>query len=248
MLGNYTFAQDKITVDTNFREYPDKINSIEFKTNNLLTKEIYFYTNGKKSVEINYKKGIRDGITFYYHKNGQVESILPYANSKLDGEASTFSDSAKKLTSIFYKDGVFLKKRYYYKSGAISQEINYEKEEASGINNLYYENGKLKYTGAYKNGRMDGERTCYNDSGKPVTGNYVSYFENGKIEREGTCINGKPDGVFKVYFSNGDVRILVNFKDGKPDGLTYYYNKNKSFRYSEEYSNGKFVKEVKGKK
>ena len=106
----------------------------------------------------------------------------------------------------------------------------------------YYDNGKPKLKGAYKNGKMDGKRLYYNKDGKKINEEFVIYSNSNTIERKGTCKHGKPEGALKVFDSKGNVVMEINFKNGEPDGNAYYYSNNK-LTSMEIYSNGTFVSE-----
>ena len=43
---------------------------------------MYFYINGKKKLEINYKDGKKEGLRVRYHKNGQKKSEENYKGGK----------------------------------------------------------------------------------------------------------------------------------------------------------------------
>lgn len=68
----------------------------------------------------------------------------------------------------------------------------------------YYDNGKLKIEGSYKDGKRSGK--------------WVSYYRNGNVWAEATYRDGKEYGKKTVYYENGKVYYTGEMKDGKRVG------------------------------
>lgn len=69
----------------------------------------------------------------------------------------------------------------------------------------YFENGMVKSTQQYKDGKDDSSWTFY--------------YPSGKIETNGQFENGKRIGEWKYYFENGSLKQLSNYSFGKKNGL-----------------------------
>ncbi|WP_343606510.1 TonB family protein [Fluviicola sp.] len=104
----------------------------------------------------------------------------------------------------------------YYKHSDSIQMTGAFKDYAQKIREgefVYYEkNGIKSYSSNYKNGKLHGVHTSYDDAGKlyatknfadgELEGDFVIYDENGKIRRKETYVNGKR--TFKAcYLPNG---------------------------------------------
>ena len=78
------------------------------------------------SYEINNKKPFT-GSTLSYHSNGQLESRIEYKDGLKDGLSETFIENGQILTSKNYKDG---QKNglvnSFYQNGSLSERENYK--------------------------------------------------------------------------------------------------------------------------
>ena len=121
-----------------------------------------------------------------------------------------------------------------------------------------WDNGMVKYKGAFNNDKPTGTFTYYYPSGKEkaivtfsdngTTAHNISYHENGKKMAEGDFVNQKKVGVWK-YFSDLDEKVVSeeHYKNGLPDGesITYYPDKEKPFEiitYKNGVKNGSWIK------
>ena len=90
---------------------------------------------------------------------------------------------------------------YYYTTGQVSADLNYNDEgKFHGENKWYNKDGLIKETGEYENGKING------------TGSYAN--KNGSMVYQGEFVEGKLKGEVQSYYSNGLLRIIKNF-DGK---------------------------------
>ncbi|MCS5421444.1 toxin-antitoxin system YwqK family antitoxin [Psychrilyobacter sp. S5] len=89
----------------------------------------------------------------------------------------------------------------------------------------YYENGKIKFKGSYKDGLRKGEWIAYNENGKIKAkanfkdggkkGEWIAYNENGKIEGKGNYKDGGKKGEWVTYNETGKIEGKGNYKDGE---------------------------------
>jgi antitoxin component YwqK of YwqJK toxin-antitoxin module len=94
----------------------------------------------------------------------------------------------------------------------------------------YYENGKKKYVGYFKNNQKDGKWVFWFENGKKWsegyflqgtrTGKTYVYHENGKLFYEGEYLEGKKNGKWVFYNEEGEKANVVNFVDGEIKGET----------------------------
>ena len=120
----------------------------------------------------------------------------------------------------------------------------------------YFNNGKVKGTGEFKDGLVHGLRTVYYENGnKSLERNYqngiengasIEYYPSGQVKQEANFKNGKQDGIFKVYYQSGQVHAILTFSNDiqegdyfeyAPDGkliAQYYFVKGKA-SYSPEF-------------
>lgn len=112
----------------------------------------------------------RVGTWNYYHKDGKtLLSDENYKDGMLHGKSST-----------------------YYKTGALTEVLNYENNELSGIALRYDSNGTIISEVTYKKGKLNGWAKYYTPEGKmKYQGAYENdekvgdweYFENGKSKK-----------------------------------------------------------------
>ena len=94
---------------------------------------------------------------------------------------------------------------------------------------FYWDNGKLRVKGTYKNGKRE-------------DGPWVSYHDTGQLHHKGTYKDGKLDGPWIGYHYNGQLHWKGTYKDGKRDGPWVGYNKNGQLFSQETFKNGVKVK------
>lgn len=81
----------------------------------------------------------------------------------------------------------------YYLKG---KEANAEKIKEE----VYFENGKLEYSGEFKNGKENGE--------------WIYYYQNGNIKAKEYWKNGVENGTWKEFHPDGQLARELVYKDG----------------------------------
>lgn len=95
-----------------------------------------------------------DSVITYYD-NGNLKSVINYADSVREGEA-----------------------RFYYDNGNIKQQMNYVNGRVDGLVKDYYENGNLKQLINLENGKREGPTSNFNKDGKFIKD---VFYERGKL-------------------------------------------------------------------
>ena len=115
---------------------------------------------------------------------------------------------------------------YFYETGELKQEIEYNEGIENGEFKLFHENGLLAYTGMIVNGKHQGL--------------WKEYYENGQIQEESMFTD---DTCFPVNFwrENGE-QILIK---GTGMKIAKYGTESMEDVYEQYFDNGKFVKEIK---
>ena len=103
----------------------------------------------------------------------------------------------------------------------------------------YDEDGK-PYSGelyeTYPNGKL--HEKAYALNGK-LEGRRETYHENGVLSVSGNYAGGKVAGEWTVYFNNGQIFAQGTYKSGKTDGVWKMYRKNGQIEYEVSYKNGR---------
>lgn len=99
-------------------------------------------------------------------------------------------------------------------NGATKTETVFAIDEITKLKQTtYYEDGKVNYTGEFKNNERHGKWEAYYDDGSLWTinnytegehaGNYILYHRNGEIRLKGQYKNGEESGIWLVYNEEG---------------------------------------------
>ncbi|MCX7987287.1 MAG: toxin-antitoxin system YwqK family antitoxin [Bacteroidales bacterium] len=101
----------------------------------------------------------------------------------------------------------------------------------------YYNNGKLRYKGFFKDNQPLGEFRRYYESGGILAiqhftssgSSYVTlYYENGQVAAKGKYLGQKRDSLWQFYsYYDKTLRLEENYKDGKRNGLSVKYYPNR---------------------
>lgn len=91
-------------------------------------------------------------------------------------------------------------------------QCNYKTNTKEGTYQEWYENGQIKFTGAYKNGLRN--RLC------------TSWYNNGQKEEESNWLNGQLHGKVKYWTKQGSLQFDLSFDHGinkNPRNVSYPY-------------------------
>lgn len=160
-----------------------------------------YYQNGVKAAEGNYLGTMKDSIWNYY---SYYDKTLSNKENYIKGKKEGLSVS-------------------YYKSGAKSQELEYKGDQKHGIWKQYYENGIIKLSTLFKDGKRTGTFMVNYPNNKPEwRGNYVEDIKHGK------WTHYNPDGTLdsEIEFVNGIAKNAEEL-DRKEQKLLESIEKNK---------------------
>jgi len=180
---------------------------------------VWYYSNGKKSTERNYKSGKLNGVYKRWYENGQQELLGFYKNNKRDSTWTWWYDNGNLWVEKDYKDdkvdGFWItyhidgKKKDLYgftadkfngiakgwdSTGILLGEINLDSELKNGSILINYPNGNTRAKGQIKNKRPEGE--------------WLMYYENGNLNIKGSAENGYKVGMWFYYKENGEIEVF----------------------------------------
>ena len=161
----------------------------------------FYYENGQLIYEGNYKDGYPDTLN-----NIEESSDDDYPAAKSTDSMPT---SAKPSTQHLDKDIVMYYEgnpfngmvRFYYQSGQLKHEGNYQDGKRDGLLKGWHENGQLESENNYKDGKSHGSGWWY--------------FQNGQLNWESNCKDGVFVGIQRYWWTNGQLREEENWEDGK---------------------------------
>ena len=247
----------------------------------------FYFPEGKVQQTISYNEGKKEGLSKEYDKNGNIISLLEYNNDFLVSRERINRTDSKGLKQgewkEFYPGGNIKSEKtfkddqlhgYYkeydtrgklvltmqYENGSIVKS-KVEDEPDIEIVNKYDDNGKLTYSGPYRNQvpvgvhrqySADGKVTnsfIYNDNGLLLSegivdeggnhnGKWKDYYPDGKVQAEGQYTDNRRTGIWKFYNTSEKLEQTGAYNTGRPDGLWKWYYDNGAILREEEYFQG----------
>jgi antitoxin component YwqK of YwqJK toxin-antitoxin module len=247
-----------------------------------------YFPEGKVQQTLTYNKGKKEGLSKEFDRDGNIISLLEYRSDYLvnrerinridnkgmkQGDWKEFYPNGNIRKEITYRDD--LMHGYYkeydsrgnltltmlYDNGAIVKS-NVEDQPDIEIVNKYDNDGKLIYSGPYrekvpvgvhrefdKDGKII-NASIYNDNGVMVSqglvdaegrynGRWKDFFADGKVRDEGQYTDSRRTGVWKFYNESGKVEQTGAYNNGRPDGLWTWYYENGQIIREEEYFQGR---------
>jgi uncharacterized protein len=270
--------------------------SKELYFNDKLNGKSFYYDKeeGYLKYTYNYDKGKKHGLGKQYDESGKVINLFEYFNGFLvessmvnrknssggkTGKWLTFYPAGQIETETHYING---KKhgryRKYDKAGNIIEEQKFRmgkrivaEEEAeklkAELKQTYYNNGNIKYEGAFIDSIPVGMHKSYEKDGS--LDKAMEYNRQGDLEGEGVLTkqglkdsvwtfyfptkeprcrgafrNGKRHGKWEFYFQNGNAEQVGHYRKGKPHGEWKWYYPDGSLIKMENYHKGKLDGEL----
>ena len=246
-----------------------------------------YFPDGKTEQTFTYNNGKKEGLSREYDKEGSIITLLEYNNDFLVSRERINRSDSKGLKQgdwkEFYPNGGIKSEKtfkddlihgYYkeydvrgklvltmlYDNGAIVKS-RVEDEPDIEIVNKHDQDGKLIYSGPYRNKipvgihrdyGKDGKVTnayIYNDNGLLLSegivdeagnrnGKWKDLYSNGKTQAEGQYLDNRRSGQWKFYNTTEKTEQTGSYNNGRPDGLwNWYYEDGKPLR-EEEYFQG----------
>lgn len=151
---------------------------------------------------------------------------------------------------------------YDTKKEIIKERFMVLKKNTTVLDSLYtsyFQNGRVKSTGTFRNNKANGQWKYYYESGalkmegpfrdNEHNGYWKYYYETGIPNMEGEIYKEIKEGEWKYFFENGSIKNMGSYKKNKKNGIWKYYNEdgtvkaqaiyeNDKGKYTEMYSNG----------
>lgn len=174
----------------------------EYKNDYIVNRERINYTD---------KTGLKQGLWKTFHSNDRVSSEAYYKNDTLNGYYKEFDISGKLLKIEKYSFGI-----------VVADSLNEGKNAINWVED-YYENGKIKFKGSYKEGLPVGLHKEFAYDGSAIAAK--EYDLSGNITAEGIVDeNDRKQGEWKLYYETGEEKAKGSYKDNlKTDLWIFYY-------------------------
>ena len=210
----------------------------------------YFYPNGKVMQTVPFIAGKEEGVGYNYDEDGIIVTITEYKMGFVKKQERINRKDRKGfkqgMWKEFYENKVMKnecnytddKRNGYYKEysmdGSLLNTVKYINGKVQQnvpelakieVRNQYYDGGKIKYSGGYKDGVPEGIHREYDTTGK-ITNSLI--FKDGELTAEGILdALGHEQGFWKEFHPNGELKSEGEYKDGKRIGDWKFYHSNK---------------------
>ena len=224
----------------------------------------YYYDKGILVKSINYKKGKKQGLSKDFDNSGRIIAITEYSNDyiinrerinqtdksglkqgiwksfhsndKLYIESNYLNDTLSGYYKEFDMTGKIIKLVKYLHGNLLTDSITEEINPIKWVED-YYENGKLKFRGGYKDGLPVGMHKEYPPDGSVTIAK--EYDESGILSGEGSVDEyDKKQGTWKYYYETGELKAKGDFKDNFKTGEWIFYYEDGKIE-----QRGKYVKD-----
>jgi uncharacterized protein len=194
-------------------------------------------------------KGLKQGGWKEFYANGNIKSEKTFKDDMLNGYYKEYDNRGKLVLTMLYDNGSVVKNRV---------------DDAPDIEvvNKYDQDGRLIYSGPYRNKIPVGIHREYNKEGKVINaymyndnglllsqgiiddagnrnGKWKDLYPDGKVQAEGQYNDNRRTGIWKFYANDGRIEQTGSFNNGRPDGIWKWYYENNSLLREEEYFQGK---------
>ncbi|MBA7518801.1 hypothetical protein ES705_10874 [subsurface metagenome] len=185
----------------------------------------YYYKDGKIREEINYTRNKKNGISIDYAKDRRIKTIKRYSKGSL-----VERQRINRYTDNNEKTGIW---KEFYEGLKVKKEINYKGGVLNGYYKEYNKQGKLTLTLFYQDGKLVEE---VKEEEKDIVV-IEKLDEEGNLVERGPYINDITVGIHKTYNRDGDIiksriyndngKLLslgIIDKEGKKEGewINYY--------------------------
>ena len=163
---------------------------------------------------IQYKEGKKNGLYLEFDKQANLIKKIDYKNDMIHGWSYSWNKNGRVSMKQEYKEGLLDGKSVIYTDkGFIQEESEYKAGKRHGITTWYLYEEKTQgpkyvmYT--YQDGSFEGVQETYYEDGKlksakmfsnnVANGPAVEYYEDGSIKSEANYKNGELKGKAKEY-------------------------------------------------
>ncbi|MCP4310081.1 MAG: hypothetical protein GY790_02360 [Bacteroidetes bacterium] len=226
------------------REYsPDSVmvSVMEYNNNYLINRERINRTD---------QQGRKQGTYREYYENGRMKKEEHYLDNQLHGYFREFDGRGELVVAMRYE------------RGEIMEEFDEDMRELLDMKSTFDQDGRLVFTGGYKEGIPVGIHRFYDtagvvenaylynelgqkigegiidEQGRKIRG-WTDYYPTGEKRSTGNYLDNRKSGSWTYYFINGGIEQKGRFQRGRFQGLwTWYYPNGNTWR-EESYFNGR---------
>ncbi len=135
---------------------------------------------------------VKNGVFYFYHPNGELQSVNRYVHGKPDGLLLAFHTNGSLRDSTMYRMGVPTGLGLSWTSDGFLSDSTFMNEDGSGTRVHWFDNGVPSHAGRYS-------------AGMKMHGKWVYYHINGQVSSLETYDAGKL--MDKQYFDEKGIEI-----------------------------------------
>jgi len=182
-----------------------------------------------------------------FHDNGKIKKQVNYKNGKIDGLLKEYSETGKQIVAQKFKEGEEIEKdtlkinakihTEVYDDGTVKSTGAFKDGKPIGIHRTFKEDGTSSLANVYTDDGVLMANGLLDDSGKKQ-GNWKFYYETGELKSEGDYQSNKKIGEWKYYFITGSIEQKGSYADGRLSGKWFWYYETGELLREENYSKG----------
>lgn len=138
----------------------------------------FYYPNGALYAEGKTVDGLLEGVWKYYYNHGPLFNETTYVNDMPDGEIKKYNFLGELEEHYFLEKGMLTGLYSYYSNGKLSYTGFYKEDQLHGPSSFYYTYPHLDNKRFYTNGEHDGKDIYYLQSGRPYR---IDKYEYGSL-------------------------------------------------------------------
>ncbi len=193
-------------------------------------------------------KGLKQGEWKEFYPNGRLKTEKTFVDDNLHGYYKEYDNRGILVLTMLYENGAIVKSKV-------------EDEPDIEVINKYDQDGKLIFSGPYRNNvpvgihrefTKDGKVVnafVYNDNGIKISegivdeagnhnGKWKDLYPDGKVMAEGQYTDNRRTGQWKFYNAAQKTEQTGSYNNGRPDGVWKWYYENGTILREEEYFQG----------
>ncbi|OYQ32058.1 hypothetical protein CHU92_14340 [Flavobacterium cyanobacteriorum] len=203
----------------------DIITSGKFNKGQKMGEWNYFYRSGVPRSKENFEKGLQNGKSYNYGRDGRINVVAHYVNDTLQGIYENYSSGH--LTSVFHYRGGQANgpSRSYHEDGKLYAESFYINDDLYSKQVNYRQNGTVSQIADYVQNIMTKLQTFNTDGTKSneldftnKTGKITNHYNGGAEIHEFELKNGVYNGKYIVKEKTGKISVEAYYINGKRHG------------------------------
>jgi len=249
----YYYPTGELKTMVYFRDGKKQGLSREFSKDSTLITVVEYNSNyvvNRERVNRTDTEGRKQGTFREYYENGSVKKEAHYLDNQLHGYYREYNGTGELVTALRYD------------RGKIVEEIDEDVKELLDLKNTYDEEGRLIFSGGYKEGIPVGihrfydttgtviNAYLYNELGQKISegiideqgnskGAWTDFYPTGEIKDKGFYLDNQRSGSWTFYFINGGIEQKGRFERGRYQGAWTWYYPNGNVWREERYFNGR---------